>query len=125
MIQLCEPLWLNELRSRLERLDGLEDGWNGNGSLAPSAVTIQEACTVVMLVQCGTCPLPHLSAGVEGEIELAWVGNGIRAEVELNGSGTASVFLRRPGFSDIERSVELENPDFRFIAAAITQLDPP
>ena len=124
MIQLCEPLWMDELRIRLEKIDLLEDGWNGEGSLAPTLHTIQEACLVVTLVQCGNCPLPYVSAGHEGEVELAWVGNGIRAEIEVSGSGIASAFLRRPGFSDIERSIDLATPDFRFVAAAITQLDP-
>jgi hypothetical protein len=124
MIQLCEPLWMDELRIRLEKIDLLEDGWNGEGSIAPTLHTIQEACLVVTLVQCGNCPLPYVSAGQEGEVELAWVGNGIRAEIEVSGRGIASAFLRRPGFSDIERSIDLATPDFRFVAAAITQLDP-
>jgi hypothetical protein len=124
MIQLCEPLWMAELRNRLEAIDLLKDGWNGEGSTGPSLPTIQEACLVVTLVQCGNCPLPHISAGHEGEVELAWVGNGIRAEIEVAGNGMAQAFLRRPGFSDIERSIDLASPDFRFIAAAITQLDP-
>ena len=124
MIQLCEPLWMDELRNRLEAIDLMEDGWNGEGSLAPTAQTIQQACLVVTLVQCGNCPLPHISAGNEGEVELAWVGNGIRAEIEVTGGAMASAFLRRPGFSDIERSIDLNSPDFRFVAAAITQLDP-
>jgi hypothetical protein len=35
MIQLCEPLWMAELRNRLEAIDLLEDGWNGEGPIAP------------------------------------------------------------------------------------------
>ena len=126
MLQLCEPIWMAELRSRLDAIHMLQDGWDGAGSVAPDDKTIEDACLVTTLVQCGSCPLPHVSAGHDGEIELAWVGNGIRAEVEVSGIGLATAFLRRPGFSDIERSIDLnmQHPDFRFLAAAIAQLDP-
>ena len=126
MLQLCEPAWMAEFRARLSVIDQLQDGWDGPGSIAPDAKTIEEACLVTTMIQCGTCPLPFVSAGHAGEVELAWVGDGIRAEVEVSGEGLASAFLRRPGFSDIERTIDLsvQQPDLRFLAAAITQLSP-
>lgn len=120
---LCAPQWAEELRHRLESVQELADGWAGGGTLAPSDAAVMEACHVANLVQCGTCPLPHVSAGESGEIELAWVGNGIRVEIEVRGTGTASVFVRAPGFADIERDVDLAHADLRFVAAAITRLD--
>jgi hypothetical protein len=126
MFQLCEPAWMADLSERLTAMDQLVDGWDGPGSVAPHEKTIEEACLVATLVQCGTCPLPFVSAGHDGEVELAWVGQGIRAEVEVSGVGVAVAFLRRPAFSDIERSIDLTagHPDLRFLAAAIAQLDP-
>jgi hypothetical protein len=121
---LCAPQWAEELRHRLESVQQLADGWAGPGTQAPTDATVVEACQVANLVQCGTCPLPHVSPGESGEIELAWVGNGIRVEVEVCGSGTASVFLRAPGFADIERTVDIARADLHFVSAAITRLDP-
>ncbi len=124
MTVLCAPRWTDDLRKRLEAVQGLGDGWAGQGSVAPTDEAIVEACEFAFAVQCGTCPLPHVSAGEAGEVELAWVGGGIRVEVEVVGSGTASVFIRKPGFADIERTVNSSHADLRFIAAAITLLEP-
>jgi hypothetical protein len=121
---LCAPQWTDELRHRLEAIQQLADGWAGPSTVAPNDTAVSEACSIAYLVQCGTCPLPHISAGEHGEIELAWVGNGIRIEIEVSGTGNASVFVRRPGFADIERPVSLDHPDLRFVAAAITALEP-
>ena len=120
---LCAPQWTEELRHRLESVQQLADGWAGPGTVGPSDATVTEACSTAYLVQCGTCPLPHVSAGEQGEIELAWVGGDVRIEVEVRGLGVASVFVRRPGFADIERDVDLAHADLRFVAAAITRLD--
>jgi hypothetical protein len=121
---LCAPQWTEELRHRLEAIQQLVDGWAGPSTIAPTDAAVTEACAIAYLVQCGTCPLPHISAGEQGEIELAWVGNGIRIEIEVSGIGIASVFVRRPGFADIERPMNLEHADLRFVAAAITALEP-
>ena len=36
----------------------------------------------------------------------------------------AQVFVRAPGFADIERSVQIDGGDFRFVTAAMTRLEP-
>ena len=85
--------------------------------IEPSTAMLEEASVVAALLQHGTGQLPFVSVGDSGEVELAWVGNGVRVEIEVSGVGTASVFVRRPGLADIERILSLDHLDLRAVVA--------
>ena len=124
LLDSCRPAWLEAICHSLNELLTRESDWDGRQGHAASFATVKDALEVVNLVQCGTCPLPYLSMDSDGNVELAWHGGGIRIEIEVDGSGVAKVFVRAPGFADIERAVQIFGGDFRFVTAAITRLEP-
>lgn len=84
--------------------------------------TATDAFNVVSAVQCGACPMPSFALDPSGLIEVSWSGDGIKIEIEVDGSGDAEVFQRCPGFAEVDRPVTIASGDFRFVAAALTRI---
>jgi hypothetical protein len=118
------PAWAQIVSVQLDEILNRPVGWDGRNGVPPSTRTAMDAFDLLGRVQSGTCPLPEFALDPDGLIEMAWAGNGIRIEIEVDGSGEAEVFQRSPGFADIERRILIASGDFRFVAGALARLSP-
>lgn len=116
------PEWAEVVSRQLDEMLNRMVGWDGRGGVPPTAASAMDAFNVVCRIQSGAFPLPAFALDPDGLIEINWAKNGIRIEIEVDGSGEAEVFQRSPGFADIERRVSISTGDFRFVAAALARL---
>lgn len=84
---------LSSLALELELYEGLQDGWDGPDSRAPSQVDIQVAKTLLEKLPPGLAiPKPMLSSA--GSVGLYWDTNSFFADIALEDNGRISLFTR-------------------------------
>jgi hypothetical protein len=116
------PGWAEVVSRQLNEMLNRVADWDGRGGVPPTIETAMDAFDVVCRIQSGAFPLPWFALDPDGLIEVNWIKNGTRIEIEVDGSGEAEVFQRSPGFADVERRVSVAKGDFRFVAAALARL---
>lgn len=81
------------LKVELDTYAKVEAGWDGPRSLAPDPSHVEEAKAFVDLLPAGLLlPKPMLSP--TGEIGLYWRGEGLFADVVMEGKNKVSIFVR-------------------------------
>jgi hypothetical protein len=81
---------------KIEALRGLEDGWAGEDSVAPSEETISDALKFIALLP-DTVPAPLVTPASDGEIVLEWFADSKKAVVGFEGDGHFGYALFREG----------------------------
>lgn len=79
--ETARPTWLNAWRERVRAVADLPDGWDGHGSLSPSAemVSLVEHWLSLALAGVADPQLPYLVPASSGGLQLEWH----RSEEEL------------------------------------------
>ena len=87
--------WRRHLNVRLGNLRGLEDGWNGPGSLAPSSETISRAVNLVetALSQTRHPIAPFVVPLADGGLQFEWHRRSADLEIAFYGTGEVSALF--------------------------------
>ncbi len=95
--------WLTPVLARLEQLARLPIGWDGDGGVPASAVSILE--TIRSLHSLGPAPfrLPAIVSGPSGAIAVEWHVGGVDAELDIpsgDDEGDVEVYISYLGSDD-------------------------
>jgi len=97
------------------------DGWDGDGSLAPSASDIHDAIAFVEMLA-PYLPLPGAMLSPEGQIGLYWNTPIAYVDINFDSNGTISIYTRGRGAQpSAEQYVDNLNP--RDVATLLPILD--
>ena len=84
---------ISNLASHLVTYRGLEDGWDGAGSVAPPENAIQEALRFIDLLPNKVMAFEAMAAA-DGEVGLCCVQENFYADIGFRGDGTIAYFVR-------------------------------
>lgn len=84
-----------EIRGRLSQLTDYADGWDGEGSLTPSELTLTNAADFTRRAEAYGTALPKLRLYGDGEVEFAWSGEHAAASVAFLSDGNVVAYVRR------------------------------
>ena len=77
------PLWVQELESRLNSLTGLPIGWDGYQGKPVSFSCASFAANLIGRICVDNVPAPHLVPGSDGTLQLEWHLNGYDIEIDI------------------------------------------
>lgn len=102
------------LESNLERLDlflTAEDGWNGEGSYAPTRATVDLVKSILPVMVANLVSSPYIYPLFEGGINFEWplVGKSSQWEVSIDFHNSGEVTLHA---MDLSYGVEDDSEDF-------------
>lgn len=102
------PGWLAPTVARMKSYAGLEEGWKGQGSEAPSESTINDAITLAsqFATEMPNITSPMVSADDDGSICLYWRADPMMATVSVYGDGTFAFYAE--GHDEAVRSDEAQ-----------------
>lgn len=83
------------LRAKANEFALLEDGWDGDTSVAPSQASVAAALGFIDRLP-GGLPLPGIMVSSQGEIGFYWDLNGGYADISFSSAGEGSFFSRTP-----------------------------
>jgi hypothetical protein len=96
--------WVEAALEKIESYAGLQDGWRGEGSFAPTEQTLQEAAELLLQIsaEMPDLPRPLISMDEEGFACLHWNSSSLLATISVYGDGTYSFFSE--GYGVVARS---------------------
>jgi hypothetical protein len=96
--------WIEAALERIESYCGLQDGWRGEGSFAPTEQTLHEAIELLLQIsaEMPDLPRPMISVDEEGFACLHWNSSILLATFSVYGDGTYSFFSE--GYGVVARS---------------------
>jgi hypothetical protein len=114
--------WIDEATVELLGFASLEDGWKGEGSIAPSSAAIVEACMLVDQIanEMPDMSAPLISADDEGFICLYWRSTAMIATLTVYGDETYSYFASGYGHEARNDAASIEDILPSDIIAAMT-----
>jgi hypothetical protein len=84
---------LSMTKSRLDLYASLVDGWDGEGSVAPSAKSIELARYLLDLMPSGIS-VPHPMIAKDGTVGFYWSNDRAFADIEIDGFDSFSLFAQ-------------------------------
>lgn len=96
--------------AELDGYGSLKDGWDGEGSLAPSRSDIERAIAFVDSLP-SAIPLPKPMVSGDGQIGLYWSKGDKYADINFDFDSTISIYVRDSAYvPPVERYLEGANP---------------
>ena len=112
--------WVQELRSRFDRLTALPIGWDGYGGRPVSWQCANFVANMLERLHQDNVPPPSLVPGADGSLQVEWHRN--QFDVELDVLGVQNVVATRiDRLSGVEEVVEIQS-DFSAIVPWINAL---
>lgn len=75
--------WLAQAANELNRIANLPVNWDSYGAMKVNQLTLESATEVLVHLMGGQSVLPHITASVNGGVELEWHGPGMGLEIEV------------------------------------------
>lgn len=96
--------WVEAALEKIGSYAGLPDGWRGEGSFAPTELTLQESAELLLQIsaEMPDLPRPLISVDEEGFACLHWNTPSLLATISVYGDGTYSFFSE--GYGIVARS---------------------
>jgi len=96
--------WVEAALEKIQSYAGLQDGWRGEGSFAPTEKTLQEASELLLQISAEMPDLtrPLISVDEEGFACLHWNSTTLLATFSVYGDGTYSFFSE--GYGSVAKS---------------------
>ncbi|QGZ62119.1 hypothetical protein [Paraburkholderia acidisoli] len=93
---------IEALRAEINDYAGLADGWDGEGSRAPSADAVVDAICLTMHLPAGI-PVPRAMVSANGEVGLYWRSDRAYVDIAIEDGGTISIYARDKANGDQEQ----------------------
>lgn len=97
-------VWHGAAVAKILSFEELEDGWKGEGSLAPASSTLDEAKELIaqFATEMPTVVAPSISVDEDGSVCIYWLDGRMMATVSVHGDGTYAFYAE--GYDDPARS---------------------
>lgn len=98
----AEPIWLEDVKEKLERILRLEDGWDSYGGRAIRLEVVRGMIGLLARLGSNIRP-PAVFPTADGGIQLEWNTDAGSLEIKLEGEDRISFFAEATGMVEIEK----------------------
>lgn len=90
------PHWLDWVRGEFKNVAGYKDGWDGDGSVAPSPAVLEGAFGFLMSVGrvWDTLPCPFIDISPRGRVMLVWKNEKQSLDIQIENNGELLFLLK-------------------------------